>query len=121
MKLLEKTSALYQRAQQALLGLVVSLVGAPALADLPKLEDPSRGKGNGMFETIKNYFYDGLFLLGLLAGAVVIFVVIFAIIGGYKDVTNGKKSWGEFGLYAVGGVVLIVIVVWLAAKAIDIL
>ncbi|EHK90245.1 TIGR03745 family integrating conjugative element membrane protein [Aggregatibacter actinomycetemcomitans] len=121
MKLLEKTSALYQRTQQALLGLVISLVGAPALAELPKLEDPSRGKGNGMFETIKNYFYDGLVLLGLLAGAVVIFVVIGAIIGGYKDVTSGKKSWSEFALYAIAGIVLIVVVVWLATKAKDIL
>lgn len=121
MKLLQKTSALYQRVQQAILGLLVALVGTPALADLPKLEDPSRGKGSGMFETIKNYFYDGLVLLGLLAGAVVIFVVIGAIIGGYKDVTNGKKSWGEFALYAIAGVVLIVVVVWLATKAMDIL
>lgn len=123
MKLLQKASALYQRAQQAALGLLISLVGAPALADLPKLEDPTRGKGSGYMETIKNYIYDGIILFGLLLAAGALYVVASRAVSTYNDVTspNSKKTWGEFVLQVLVGIVLIVIVIWLASKAADIL
>lgn len=123
MKLLQKASALYQRAQQAALGLLISLVGAPALADLPKLEEPTRGKGNGYMDTIKNYIYDGIILFGLLLAAGALYVVASRAVSTYNDVTspNSKKTWGEFVLQVLVGIVLIVIVIWLASKAADIL
>ncbi|HDR1435564.1 TPA: TIGR03745 family integrating conjugative element membrane protein [Pasteurella multocida] len=124
MKLLQKTTAMYQRIQLAALSLFISLIGTnPALAALPKLEDPTRGKGNGFMDTIKNYIYDGIILFGLLLAAGALYVVASSAIGTYKDVTSGsaKKTWGEFILQVIVGIVLIVIVIWLATKASEIL
>lgn len=123
MKLLQKVSALYQRGQQTALGLLISLIGAPALADLPKLEDPTRGKGGGFMDTIKNYAYDGAILFGLLLAVGALYVVASRAVSTYNEVTspNSKKTWGEFVLQVLVGVVLIVVVIWLASKAGDVL
>lgn len=123
MKLLQKVSALYQRGQQTALGLLISLIGAPALADLPKLEAPTRGKGGGFMDTIKNYAYDGAILFGLLLAVGALYVVASRAVSTYNEVTspNSKKTWGEFVLQVLVGVVLIVVVIWLASKAGDVL
>ncbi|ECR4402803.1 TIGR03745 family integrating conjugative element membrane protein, partial [Salmonella enterica subsp. enterica] len=56
----------------------------------------------------------------VLAAAAML-VVGNAIIATFSEVRDGKSSWGKFGMLVVVGVVLIVVVIWLAAKAATVL
>ncbi|AWX14714.1 integrating conjugative element membrane protein [Mergibacter septicus] len=90
-------------------------------AALPTLEDPSRGQGKGVIDTIKNYGYDGITLMGLLICAVAFIVVAGNSIGTYRDIGEGKKKWGDLALNVLVGVVLLVVIIWLITKASEIL
>lgn len=92
-----------------------------ALADLPKMEPPSRGEGDGILATIKNYGYDIAILGGLIICAWLFFSVAGAAIETFREVRAGKKTWGDFGMICAVGVALIIIVIWLITKATDIL
>ncbi|HFV8569042.1 TPA: DUF2976 domain-containing protein, partial [Escherichia coli] len=50
------------------MGLIAFLLGSltPALADLPKIEQPSSGGGGGFFNQLKGYIQDGIVLFGLV-------------------------------------------------------
>ena len=108
--------------QKSAVGLYAVLLTSPVLADLPKLEDPTRGKGRGFFDTAKNYMYDAGVLAGLVIAAVALYVVASSAISTYREVTNGgKKGWGEFALQVVVGIILIIAVIWVVTKAAAIL
>jgi len=106
---------------QALLWLFACL-SAPALAaGLPKMEDPSRGQGKGIFETMKNYLYDGAIFGGLLISTVSFMVVAWYAVSVFTEVQRGKKTWADFGMVVMVGVLLVVACIWLLTKAADIL
>ncbi|CAO3300826.1 TIGR03745 family integrating conjugative element membrane protein [Stenotrophomonas maltophilia] len=52
-----------------LLGALFSPAMAVAQGRLPTMEDPSRGAGNGIIQTIQNYGYDMVLLIALLVVA----------------------------------------------------
>lgn len=114
---------LRQTLQKSAVGLSAVLLTFPVFADLPKLEDPTRGQGKGFFETAKNYMYDAGILIGLVIASVALYVVASSAISTYREVTSpgGKKGWGEFALQVVIGIILIVAVIWLVTKAAGIL
>lgn len=90
-------------------------------AALPTMEAPSRGNGSGIMETIKNYGYDAVILAGLLVGAFAFTKVASALIQGFGEVTDGKKKWGELGVTALVGVVILIVMIWLLTEAAKIL
>lgn len=121
MRLFKKTSIAIRRLQSRAVSLLAAFLATPVLADLPKLEDPTRGKGKGIYETARNYLYDAAVLGGLIIAAVVLYVVATAAISTYRDVGQKKATWGEFGFQVVIGVILIVVIIWLMTKAAEIL
>lgn len=92
-----------------------------ANAGLPQMDAPSRGEGANMMETLKNYAYDSAGLIGLIIAVAAFCGVAYHAFGTYSEVQSGKKTWGQFGLTAAVGGVLLVVIIWLLTKASSIL
>lgn len=98
-----------------------TLFSVVARADLPTMEDPSRGKGAGIIDTLKNYGYDMVILMSLAICAVGFLVVANSCISTYSEIQNGKKQWKDLGAMAGVGAVLLVITIWLLTQAGEVL
>ncbi|MGV6989226.1 TIGR03745 family integrating conjugative element membrane protein [Testudinibacter sp. P80/BLE/0925] len=120
-KYLQHSRTMFQGKCLALWALINVFTANTALADLPKMEDPSRGAGKGVIETIKNYAYDAGILAGLLISAVAFYQVASSCLATYREISDGKKKWSDLGMTALVGAILIVIIIWLLTKAADIL
>ncbi|MCO2075334.1 TIGR03745 family integrating conjugative element membrane protein [Pseudomonas aeruginosa] len=92
-----------------------------ASAALPKTEAPTRGVGTGIMQTIQNFGYDGAMLLALLICAVVFLGVGWHTYGTYHAIHDGKKKWSDLGSGVTVGVGLLILIIYLANKAITIL
>jgi len=101
--------------------LLPGLLSFPALAALPKMEDPSRGQGKGIIATLQNYLYDAAIFGGLLISTVSFMVVAWHAVAVFSEVQKGKKTWADFGMVVMVGVLLVVACIWLLTKAADIL
>ncbi|HEA7079293.1 TPA: TIGR03745 family integrating conjugative element membrane protein [Escherichia coli] len=101
--------------------LLLWLPALPARADLPEMEDPSRGQGDGIMETLQNYGYDIVILMTLGICAVGFLVVANNCIATYSEIQGGRKQWKDLGAMAGVGAVLLVITIWLLNQASDIL
>jgi len=88
---------------------------------LPTLENPSRGTGGGIMETIRNYGYDIVLLVALLVVASMFIGVCYHAYGTYAEIHTGKKTWGQFGLSVAVGAVLLVVGIWLLTEATGVL
>ena len=53
-------------AQRAALALATTLPPLSFAQGLPQIENPTRGTGNGIMQTIRNYGYDIIMLVALL-------------------------------------------------------
>lgn len=109
------------RIRTLLASLAIFLHPLTAHADLPDMEDPSRGKGEGIMETLQNYGYDIVVLMSLAICAVGFLVVANSCIGTYAEIQNGRKQWKDLGAMAGVGAILLVITIWLLTEAGDIL
>jgi len=101
--------------------LLLLLLAFYASADLPEMEDPSRGPGDGIMETLQNYGYDIVILLTLAICAVGFLVVASNCIATYSEIQNGRKQWKDLGAMAGVGAMLLVITIWLLNQASEIL
>lgn len=106
--------------QNLFLALTGMGVMTSARADLPALEEPSRG-GSGILELWQNYGYDILLLLGLLVCAVCFLGVAYHSYNVYGEVQSRKATWGQLGATVGVGAGLLVLVIWLITKATEIL
>ena len=88
---------------------------------LPTLEDPSRGQGNGIMDTLRNYGYDILLLIALLVIASMFVGVCYHAYSRYAEIHTGRATWGQFGLTVAIGAILLVVGVWLLTEATGIL
>lgn len=88
---------------------------------LPILENPSRGTGNGIIDTLRNYGYDIVMLVALLVVASMFIGVCYHAYGTYAEIHAGRKTWGQFGLTVAVGAVLLVVGIWLLTQATGIL
>ena len=98
------TTRFVQRAAVAL-----GAAALPALSfaqGLPQLENPTRGPGSGIMETIRNYGYDIIMLVALLVVASMFIGVCYHAYGTYAEIHTGRKTWGQFGLTVAIGAVL---------------
>ena len=104
------------------LALLLLAAPLPALAaGLPTMEDPSRGQGSGILQTLQNYGYDIVMLVALLVVASMFVGVCYHAYGRYSEIHNGRATWGQFGLSVAVGAALLVIGVWLLTKATGVL
>nr|WP_249417899.1 TIGR03745 family integrating conjugative element membrane protein [Citrobacter freundii] len=102
--------------------MAVALTGiSAARAALPTVEGPKSSTDSSFYGQISGYLNDGIVLGGLVLAAVAMLVVGNAVIATFAEVRDGKATWGKFGMLVVVGVILIVIVIWLASKAATIL
>ncbi|GAB3683825.1 TIGR03745 family integrating conjugative element membrane protein [Salinisphaera aquimarina] len=101
--------------------LALAILPQIALADLPSIEQPSNGGGGGsLYDNIQGYLADAAVLLGLILTTAGFLVVAGSALGKFREATK-RGEWGEFATVVVVGVVLVVILIWLANKASDIL
>ncbi|MES1927262.1 TIGR03745 family integrating conjugative element membrane protein [Salinisphaera sp. T31B1] len=101
--------------------LALAILPQVALADLPSIEQPSNGGGGGsLYDNIQGYLADAAVLLGLILTTAGFLVVAGSALGKFREATK-RGEWGEFATVVVVGVVLVVILIWLANKASDIL
>lgn len=105
-------------------GVLLASVGMGAMtsarADLPEVEQPSRG-GSGILELWQNYGYDIVLLLALVVCAAVFLGVAYHSYNVYGEVQQRKATWGQFGTTVGVGGVLLVLVIWMVTKATEIL
>ncbi|HCM1978577.1 TPA: TIGR03745 family integrating conjugative element membrane protein [Salmonella enterica subsp. houtenae serovar 47:z36:-] len=101
--------------------LLLLLTTLNAFADLPTMEDPSRGQGKGIMETLQNYGFDIVVLLALAICAVGFLVVANNCIATYSEIQSGRKQWKDLGSMAGVGSILLVVIIWLLNQASDVL
>jgi integrating conjugative element membrane protein (TIGR03745 family) len=101
----------------ALAGLMLTPL---AHADLPTIEDPSRG-GSGFMEILQNHAFDIVLFVALLVISSMFVGVCYHAYTTYSEIHTGRKTWGEFGLTAAAGAILLVIGIWLLTTATEIL
>ena len=110
--------------RQILPGFLPIAAGLPAISraqGLPTLEEPSRGAGNGILDTLRNYGFDIVTLVALLVIATMFIGVCYHAYTTYSEIHTGRKTWGEFGLTVAVGAVLLVVGIWLLTTATGVL
>lgn len=105
----------------ALAGALFSPTVVVAQGRLPTIEDPSRGAGNGIVQTIQNYGYDMVLLIALLVVSGMFIGVCYHAYSRYSEIHTGRATWGQFGLTVAVGAMLLVVGIWLLTKATTIL
>jgi len=90
-------------------------------AALPTLENPSRGVGTGILQTLQNYGYDIVMLIALLVVASMFVGVCYHAYTRYAEIHIGRSTWGQFGLTVAVGAMLLVVGIWLLTEAIGVL
>jgi integrating conjugative element membrane protein (TIGR03745 family) len=98
------------------------LTPLPALAaGLPTMENPTRGAGSGILETLQNYGYDIIMLVALLVVASMFIGICYHAYTRYSEIHSGRATWGQFGLSVAVGAALLVVGIWLLTKATGVL
>jgi integrating conjugative element membrane protein (TIGR03745 family) len=107
------------------LALVALLQGISlsAFAQLPTQADPDSGavRPGNIIDAVKFYAKDILLVAGLIIATVVFIIVTMNAISVYKEIRDGRRTWGDLGMHAGAGAVLIVFVVFLLTQAQDII
>jgi integrating conjugative element membrane protein (TIGR03745 family) len=94
---------------------------AARAAGLPAIQDPSRGAGNGIIQTLQNYGYDIVLLVALLVISAMFVGVCYHAYNSYSEIHTGRRTWGEFGLTVSVGAMLLVVGIWLLTTATGVL
>ncbi|WP_049613255.1 TIGR03745 family integrating conjugative element membrane protein [Yersinia mollaretii] len=103
------------------LSLLVLTSISTAQAGLPVVEGPKSSADKTFYGQISGYINDGIVLGGLILSAVALLTVANAIIATFAEVRDGRSTWAKFGMLVVVGIVLVVTVIWLVAKAATVL
>jgi len=109
---------------RALMGIVVlQAVAHAASAQLPTQAVPDSGtvRAGNIIDAIKFYAKDIFLVAGLIIATVVFIIVTTNAIAVYKEIRDGRRTWGDLGMHAGAGAVLIVFVVFLLTQAQDII
>jgi len=92
-------------------------------AQLPTQAVPDSGtvRAGNIIDAIKFYAKDIFLVAGLVIATVVFILVTTNAIAVYKEIRDGRRTWGDLGMHAGAGAVLIVFVVFLLTQAQDII
>jgi len=105
------------RTAAGFLPLGIAAMPLASWAAMPTMEDPSRGAGNGIMQTLQNYGYDIVLLIALLVVSSMFIGVCYHAYTRYSEIHTGRATWGQFGLTVAVGAILLVVGIWLLTKA----
>jgi integrating conjugative element membrane protein (TIGR03745 family) len=94
-----------------------------SFAQLPTQADPDSGavRPGNIIDAVKFYAKDIFLVAGLIIATVIFILVTTNAISVYKEIRDGRRTWGDLGMHAGAGAVLIVFVVFLLTQAQDII
>lgn len=118
--LLKRTSQAFTSTCQRLVVLASIVPGVALAQGLPAVDPPSQGGGGGLLQILQGYAYDSLILGGLLIAAVAFIWVALGSISSFNE-ARVRGEWAKFGVTTGVGILLILVVVWLATEAAPIL
>lgn len=103
--------------------MLIGMLALPQLsmAALPQSQPPTRGEGSNLMQTMQNYAFDGMSLMGLIVCAVIFTGVAWHAFGVYHEIQHGKKKWADLGATAAVGVAILGVAIFLITKATNIL
>ncbi len=112
-----------RRSAAAVAAGLAAMVAGPARAGLPDVADPSTGAvtSGDFIGMLQAYGLDIVVLGGLGLSAIALLVVAKNVITKYSMVADGRATWGEVGMHGAVGVVLLVIVIFLATQSATVL
>ena len=112
-----------RRCAPMLLAIVaIAVVAEPAVAALPTAVAPPTGAAAGDYIAVgQDYFKKGLLFLGLLISTLGFLAVAGGGIAKFNDYRTGRAELGDLAMFAVIGVVVLVLMVYLATEAASIL
>ena len=121
-----KSIRAFIQASHVRLGVLVGTAAAWAVtasAQLPTQADPDSGavRDGNIIDALKFYAKDIFLLAGLVIATVAFILVTTNAIAVYKEIRDGRRTWGDLGMHAGAGAVLIVFVVFLLTQAQDII
>lgn len=122
-KTVSKTKNKVSRASMAMSAALMSgvLCSPLASAALPAVEAPAGGTATGgLMANLQLYLKEYGALIGLVLCVVALLVVSVAGIASFNEARK-KGEWSVFGVVVTVGVILIVVIIWLANKAAAIL
>lgn len=101
------------------LAVILQAFAMRAFADLPTEAVPDSGpvRDGNIIDAIKFYAKDIFLVAGLIIATVIFIVVTTNAISVYKEIRDGRRTWGDLGMHAGAGAVLIVFVVFLLTQA----
>nr|WP_298411665.1 TIGR03745 family integrating conjugative element membrane protein [uncultured Halomonas sp.] len=117
--LLNRSSRLLTQTCQRLAVMASAVVPGMAMAELPTLEQPSQG-GDGILGTAQGYVYDAGIFAGLLICTVAFIWIAVACLGSFNEARQ-RGAWGSFGATFFVGIGLLLVIIWLATQAGEIL
>ena len=106
------------RIAAAAAGLAAACLGHAGLPDFEAPDGVDEGDYIGIFQAFAVQIAS---IAGLIIAAVVFFIVGKNMISKYSEIAAGRATWGDLGMHAAIGVVLLVIVVFLMNQASGIL
>ncbi|MBI6907081.1 TIGR03745 family integrating conjugative element membrane protein [Pseudomonas palleroniana] len=103
--------------------MLIGMLALPQLsmAALPQSQPPTRGEGSNLMQTMQNYAFDGMSLIGLIVCAVIFIGVAWHAFGVYHEIQHGKKKWADLGATAAVGVAILGVAIFLITRATNIL
>ena len=116
-RLAGRVAAGWQRAGLAL-ALAASALAHGGLPDFEAPDGVEEGDYIGIFQAFAVQIAS---IVGLIIAAVTFFIVGKNMISKYSEISAGRASWGDLGMHAAVGVVLLVVMVFLMNQASDIL
>ena len=111
------------RAWRLALGGWVALAASRAAAQLPDVATPDGiDEDSGDYIAVfQAYALQIVVLGGLIVAVAALFIVAKNMLSKYSEIAGGRATWGELGMHAAAGVVLLVIVVFLMTQAAGVL
>ena len=111
------------RAWRAWTGTLAALAAPRVAAQLPDVATPDGiDEDSGDYIAVfQAYALQIVVLGGLVVAVAALFIVAKNMLAKYSEIANGRATWGELGMHAAAGVVLLVIVVFLMTQAAGVL
>jgi integrating conjugative element membrane protein (TIGR03745 family) len=100
------------------MSMAANAAGTGSEGTLPTVEDPQHSNlGSGIFGHMEGYVADAIVLGGVVLTGVGFLVVAVNGIKVFHEVQAGRKSWTDFAVCCMVGVVLLVLCIYLATQA----